>query len=66
MSSPNTSKQKALRRIEKSVGSTMPRNVYALMSSLRVVDIDAFAEWLESVASGKPRDSVLPLDDFDA
>lgn len=44
----------------------MPRDVYTQMCVLRVDDIDAFAAWLESVASGKPRDSVLPLDDFEA
>lgn len=64
--SPNTVKQKALRRIEKAIGATMPRDVYTQMSLLRTSDIDAFADWLEAVASGKPRDSVLPLDDFEA
>lgn len=44
----------------------MPRDVYTCMSLLRALDIDAFADWLEAVASGKPRDSVLPMDDFEA
>jgi hypothetical protein len=44
----------------------MSREVYTIMGLLRTVDIDAIAEWLESVASGKTRDSVLPIDDFEA
>jgi hypothetical protein len=44
----------------------MPRDVYTLMSLLRVCDIDAVADWLEAANSGKPRDSVVPVDDFDA
>jgi hypothetical protein len=44
----------------------MPREVYTSMSLLRSVDIDELADWLEAVASGKPRDSVLPMDDFEA
>jgi hypothetical protein len=63
---PNTRKQQSLRRIEKAVGATMPTDVYNHMSLLPVRDIDALAEWLEGVASGRTRDSVLPLDDFDA
>jgi hypothetical protein len=43
----------------------MPREVYATISLLRAVDIDAIADWLEGVASGKPRESVLPLDDIE-
>lgn len=48
----------------------MPRDVYTPLSLMRVVDIDAIAEWLERVrareASDKPRDSVVPIDDFEA
>lgn len=48
----------------------MPREVYTALSLLRGVDIDAFADWLETVkaqsASDKPRDSVVPIDDFEA
>lgn len=48
----------------------MPRDVYTPLSLLRVVDIEAFASWLETVksrdASDKPRDSVVPIDDFEA
>lgn len=43
----------------------MPRDVYAVISLLRAVDIEAFASWLEVMASGAPRDSVLPLDDIE-
>jgi len=64
--SPNTRKQKALRRIERAVGATMPTDVYTPLSVLTVRDIDAFADWLEAVASGKHTDAILPLDDFDA
>jgi hypothetical protein len=66
--SPNTKKQKALRRIERAVGGTMPRDVYTPLSLLRVVDIEAFADWLEGVkdASDDERDSVVPIDDFEA
>lgn len=68
--SPNTKKQKALRRVERAVGATMPKDVYTPLSLLRVVDIEAFADWLEQVAardaSEKPRDSVVPIDDFEA
>ena len=63
---PNTRKQQALRRVEKAVGATMPPMVYNTMSLLPVRDIDALAEWLERVASEGPRDSVLPINDFDA
>lgn len=48
----------------------MPKDVYTPLSLLRVVDIEAFADWLESVratgASEAPRDSVVPIDDFEA
>jgi hypothetical protein len=72
--SPNTKKQKALRRIERAVGATMPRDVYTPLSLLRVIDIEAFADWLKKVkgddgdddASDEPRDSVVPIDDFEA
>lgn len=63
--SPNTRKQKALRRIEKAVGGTMPRDVYTPISLLRAVDIEAFATWLEKLASDEPRESVLPLNDIE-
>lgn len=63
--SPNTKKQKALRRIEKAVGRAMPRDVYTPMSMLRICDIDAFADWLENVRSGTQRDSIAPVDDFE-
>lgn len=63
--SPNTRKQKALRRIERAVGGTMPRDVYTPISLLRAVDIEAFADWLEAMASGERSDSVLPLDDIE-
>lgn len=74
--SPNTKKQKALRRIERAVGATMPKHVYTPLSLLRVVDIHAFADWLdkrlkvdeeddEDEASDEPRDSVVPIDDID-
>jgi len=43
----------------------MPRDVYTPISLLRAVDIEAFATWLEKVASGDARDSLLPLDDIE-
>lgn len=51
----------------------MPRDVYTPLSLLRVIDIEAFADWLKKVkgdddddASDEPRDSVVPIDDFEA
>jgi hypothetical protein len=72
--SPNTKKQKALRRIERAVGATMPRDVYTSLSLLRVIDIEAFADWLKKAkgdddddeVSDDARDSVVPIDDFEA
>jgi hypothetical protein len=68
--SPNTKKQKALRRIERAVGATMPPEIYTPLSMLRAVDIEAFATWVEDAksrdTSEKPRDSVVPIDDFEA
>ena len=43
----------------------MPRDIYTSLSLLRAVDIEAFAQWLEDVASGAARDSLLPLHDID-
>lgn len=55
----------------------MPRDVYASISLMRGVDIDAFADWLEASlperdddeeedeASDDERDSVVPIDDID-
>lgn len=43
----------------------MPRDVYTPISLLRAVDIEAFATWLEKMASGERGDSVLPLDDIE-
>lgn len=74
--SPNTKKQKALRRIERAIGGTMPKHVYTSLSLLRVVDIHEIADWLdrmkgdedddeEEEASDEPRDSVVPIDDID-
>ena len=64
---PNTLKQRALRRVEKAVGATMPTDVYNPLSALPVRDIDALAQWLEDVAKGKHKKArTLPLEDFDA
>ena len=43
----------------------MPQDVYVPISLLRAVDIEALADWLEEMASGERRDSVLPLDDIE-
>lgn len=60
--SPNTQKQKALRRVEKAAGKTMPRDVYEFLSRLLPSrDINALADWLES----DEREDDIPIDDFE-
>lgn len=52
----------------------MPRDVYTSLSLLRVIDIEAFADWLKKAkgdddddeVSDDARDSVVPIDDFEA
>lgn len=63
---PNTRKQESLRRVEKAVGARMPRELYRHLSQIPSTHIDAIGEWIENVASGKHKDPVLPLDDFEA
>lgn len=43
----------------------MPRDVWTPMSILTVRDIDAFADWMEEVHSGRERTSVVPLRDLE-
>ena len=61
--SPNTQKQKALRRVEKAVGKTMPREVWRFLSELLPSrDINTLADWIASDASD---DDIPPIDDFE-
>lgn len=45
--SPNTRKQKSLRRIEVAVGRDMPRVVYSSLSIVSIAILDELAGWLE-------------------
>jgi hypothetical protein len=63
--SPNTTKQRALRKVEKAVGGTMPPDVYNPLSLIPARDIEKLAEWITDTVSGKRKADVLPLDDFD-
>jgi len=54
--SPNSRKQRSLRRIERAVGRDMPRDVYNTMSIVSIAILDKLADWLEANLATRDQD----------